>query len=125
MCGRSASIGEVISAASAVLIIAGGCAKNTSIDYNPLHRLTKEAEEEGNSEAARLFSQIARIEKHHEERYRKLLEMVENGTVYQREQPIRWKCSVCGHVHEGTAPPAKCPACKHPKEYYEPESMAF
>ena len=85
----------------------------------------KEAEEEGNMEAARLFTQVAKIEKHHEERYRKLLEMVENGTVYKREKPIRWKCSVCGYVVEGTEPPPKCPACKHPKEYYEPESMTF
>ena len=85
----------------------------------------KEAEEEGNMEAARLFSQVAKIEKHHEERYRKLLEMVESGTVYTREEPIKWKCSVCGYVHEGTEPPAKCPACKHSKEHFEPESMAF
>jgi len=85
----------------------------------------KEAEEEGNMEAARLFTQIAKVEKHHEERYRKLLEMVENGTVYKREKPIRWKCAVCGYVVEGTEPPPKCPACKHPKEHYEPESMSF
>jgi len=85
----------------------------------------QEAEAEGNAEAARLFKQVAKIEKHHEERFRKLLEMVENGTVYEREQPIRWKCSVCGYVVEGKHPPTKCPACKHPKEYYEPESMAF
>lgn len=85
----------------------------------------EEAQQEGNAEAARLFSQIAKIEKHHEERFRKLLQMVENGTVYKREQPIRWKCSVCGYIVEAAEPPAKCPACKHPKEYYEPESMAF
>ena len=85
----------------------------------------KEAEAEGNTEAARLFTQVAKIEKHHEERYKKLLEMVENGTVYKRETPIRWKCAVCGYVTEGTEPPPKCPACKHPKEYYEPESMSF
>lgn len=81
----------------------------------------KEAEEEGNHEAANLFRQIARVEKHHEERYKKLLEMVENGTVYQREKPIKWICSKCGYVHEGTEPPAECPSCKHPREYYEPE----
>jgi rubrerythrin len=85
----------------------------------------KEAEEEGNAEAARLFRQIAKIEKHHEERFRKLLEMVESGTVYRREQPIRWKCSVCGYIVEAKEPPAQCPACKHPKEYYEPESPVF
>jgi rubrerythrin len=85
----------------------------------------KEAEAEGNVEAARLFAQIAKVEKHHEMRYRKLLEMVENGTVYKRDEPIRWKCSVCGYIVEGTEPPPKCPACKHPREYYEPEAMCF
>jgi len=85
----------------------------------------KEAEEEGNTAAANLFKQIAKIEAHHEERFRKLLEMVEKGTVYKREEPIHWKCSVCGFIHEGTEPPPKCPSCKHPTEYYEPEAMAF
>ena len=85
----------------------------------------KEAEEEGETEAAILFNQIAKIESHHRERYKKLLEMVEAGTVYTREQPIKWKCSVCGYVHEGTEPPSKCPACKHAKEYYEPANMDF
>lgn len=85
----------------------------------------KEAEEEGNEEAARLFTQIAKIETEHAARYKKLLEMVEKGTVYKRDEPIRWKCSVCGFIHEGTEPPAECPSCSHPKEYYEPEAMAF
>lgn len=83
----------------------------------------KEAEEEGNEEAARLFEQIAKVEKEHEERYKKLLEMVENGTVYKREKPIRWRCMKCGYIHEGTQPPDACPSCKHPKEYYEPECL--
>jgi len=83
------------------------------------------AEEEGNKEAAILFKMIARVEAEHRDRYKKLLEMVENGRVYTRDEPIRWKCAVCGYIHEGTEPPAKCPSCKHPREYYEPESMEF
>ena len=83
------------------------------------------AEEEGNKEAAILFKMIARVEAEHRDRYTKLLEMVENGTVYKREEPIRWKCAVCGYIHEGTEPPAKCPCCQHPREYYEPENMEF
>jgi rubrerythrin len=83
----------------------------------------KEAEEEGNEEAAELFKQIAEVEKHHEARYRKLLEMVKNKTVYKRDKPILWKCAKCGYVHEGTEPPEKCPSCKHPPEYYEPEDL--
>jgi len=85
--------------------------------------MAKEAEEEGNKEAAVLFTQIAKVEAEHRERYKKLLEMVENGTVFKRDEPIRWKCSKCGHIHEGTEPPMKCPVCKHPKEYFEPESL--
>jgi rubrerythrin len=83
----------------------------------------KEAEEEGNMEAAALFRQIAKVEAHHRDRYKRLLEMVENGTVFKREKPIKWKCSVCGYVHEGTEPPPKCPCCKHPREHFEPANM--
>jgi rubrerythrin len=85
----------------------------------------KDAEEEGDKAAAMAFKQVAKIEAHHRERYKKLLEMVESGSAYQREEPIKWKCSVCGYVHEGTEPPPKCPSCKHPKEYYEPACMDF
>ncbi len=83
----------------------------------------KEAEEEGNLEAAVLFKQIAKVEEHHRDRYKRCLEMVADGTVFKREKPIKWKCSKCGFTHEGTEPPPKCPACKHPKEYYEPANM--
>jgi len=83
------------------------------------------AEKEGNKEAAKLFKQIAKVEKQHEARYKKLLEMVEKGTVFKREKPIRWKCSKCGFIHTGTEPPEKCPSCKHAREYYEPECMCF
>ena len=83
----------------------------------------KEAEEEGNQEAAILFRMIGKIEEKHRERYNRLLEMVQNGTVFKREQPIKWKCSVCGYTYEGTEPPPKCPACKNAKEFYEPASL--
>ena len=51
--------------------------------------------------------------------------MVEAGTVFKREQSIKWKCSVCGYIIEGTEPPAKCPSCKNPREYYEPANLDF
>ena len=79
----------------------------------------KVAEEEGFTEAATLFKQIAKVEKEHRERYKKLLKMVEEGSVFKREKAIAWKCSKCGFQYEGTEPPAKCPCCKHPKEYFE------
>ena len=85
----------------------------------------EQAENEGNSEAADKFRQIAKVEEQHRERYKKLLELVEKGMVFKRDKPIRWKCSKCGYIHEGTEPPEKCPSCKHPKEYYEPECMSF
>lgn len=88
-------------------------------------KFAKQAEEEGNKEAAELFTEIGNVEKHHEERYKKLLKMVESGSVFKRDKPIRWKCSKCGYIHEGNEPPNACPSCKHPKEYYEPECMCF
>ena len=83
----------------------------------------EQADKEGNKEAAILFRQIAKVEAHHRDRYKKLLDMVEKGTVWKREKPIKWKCGVCGYVHEGTEPPEKCPCCKHAKEHFEPASL--
>jgi rubrerythrin len=88
-------------------------------------KMQKEAEEEGNEKAAKLFREVSEVEKHHEKRYKKLLEMVEKGTVWKREKPIRWKCSKCGYIYEGKEPPEKCPSCKHAREYYGPECMCF
>jgi rubrerythrin len=85
----------------------------------------KAAEEEGHKEAAALFKQIAKVEAEHRERYKKLLKLVEEGKVFKRDKPIRWRCSKCGYIHEGQEPPEKCPSCQHPKEYYEPECMCF
>jgi rubrerythrin len=85
----------------------------------------KEAEEEGNMEAAILFTQIAKIEALHRDRYQRLLDLVESGKVFTREEAIDWKCSLCGYTHNGTEPPPKCPSCQHPKEYYEPANMAL
>ena len=95
-------------------------------DYETVNmypQFAEEAEAEGNTEAAILFKMIGKIEAHHRERYKKLLEMVQNGTVFKREKPIKWKCSVCGFTVEGTEPPPKCPACKNPREFYEPADL--
>ena len=85
----------------------------------------REAKAEGNEAAARLFQEIGEVEQHHRERFQKLLELVESGMVYERERPIKWKCSVCGNIHEGKEPPISCPCCHHPKEFYEPASLDF
>ena len=83
------------------------------------------AKEEGHTQAMVLFQQIAKVEAHHRDRYKKLLAMVEAGTVFKRDEPIEWKCSVCGYTHDGTEPPETCPCCKHGKAYYEPSDLSF
>ena len=85
--------------------------------------MVKDAEEEGNKEAAGLFTQIAKVEKHHEERYEKLLEMLEKDSLFKRDKKIKWKCSKCGYIYEGLEPPKKCPSCKHEFNYFEPEDL--
>ena len=57
----------------------------------------------------------------HEWRYRQLLSRMEEHEVFRREEPIKWQCRNCGYIHEGLNPPEKCPACLHPKAYFEPK----
>ena len=85
----------------------------------------KEAEEEGFKEIANRFRQIAEIEKHHEERYRKLLENLEEGTVFKKGSIVIWKCRNCGHIHVGLNAPEVCPVCAHPKSYFEIEAQNY
>jgi rubrerythrin len=79
----------------------------------------KVAKEEGFAEIANTFEKIALVEKEHEIRYRKLLDNVKNGSVFQKAQPVRWVCRNCGYVHEGVSAPEECPACQHPRKYFE------
>ena len=88
-------------------------------------QMEKDAIEEGKDKAAKLFKEIAEVERHHEARFKKLLELVEKGKVFKRNKSIRWKCSKCGYIHSGKEPPEECPSCKHPGEYYEPDCMCF
>jgi rubrerythrin len=83
----------------------------------------KDAKEEGIREAEILFKTIAMVEEHHRNRYKRILEMVINESVYKRDEPIKWKCDVCGYIHTGKEPPGVCPCCKHAKEYFEPANM--
>jgi len=77
------------------------------------------AKEEGFAEIARSFEQIAKVERFHESRYRKLAANVANGEVFKKKSPVRWHCTNCGYVFEGTEAPKECPACKHPQSFYE------
>ena len=83
------------------------------------------ADEEGFPEVAAAFTMIAKVEKEHEERYRKLLDNVEKGKVFTKDQPVQWKCRNCGYVHEGTGELEKCPACLHPQSYFEVRAKNF
>ncbi|MGI6129641.1 MAG: rubrerythrin [bacterium] len=80
----------------------------------------KTAREEGFTEIATLMEEVAEVEEAHEERFRKLLDRVKNNTVFRRDTPIKWRCRNCGYIHEGTEPPEVCPACVHPRSFYEP-----
>lgn len=80
---------------------------------------SKIAEDEGFPQIARSFEQIAKVEKFHESRYRKLIQNVANGEVFKKKDKVKWHCSNCGYVFEGTEAPKECPACKHPQAYYE------
>lgn len=79
----------------------------------------KIAKEEGFTEVASSFEQIAKVEKFHEARYRKLINNVANKEVFKKKSPVKWHCRNCGYVFEGTEPPKECPACKHPQAFYE------
>ena len=79
----------------------------------------KVAKEEGFDRIAFLFEAVGKIEKEHEERYRKLLENVQNGKVFEAGEVKIWKCRNCGHIVVGTSAPAVCPVCNHPQSYFE------
>jgi rubrerythrin len=76
------------------------------------------AKEEGFTLIAALFELVGKIEKEHEERYRKLLANIEGGLVFSRDQDQIWQCSNCGHIVIGKKAPELCPVCKHPKAYF-------
>ncbi|MEG0873124.1 MAG: rubrerythrin family protein [Clostridia bacterium] len=79
----------------------------------------KTAKEEGFDHIAYLFESVGKIEKEHEERYRKLLENIEEGKVFQRGEIKMWKCRNCGHIHIAISAPPLCPVCEHAKSYFE------
>ena len=79
----------------------------------------EQARQEGLSQVATAFTEIAEVEEEHEKRYRKLLENVRQGRVFARDTVVRWRCRNCGYVHQGKAAPQVCPACRHPQAFYE------
>lgn len=79
----------------------------------------KTAKEEGFDRLAYLFEAVGAIEKEHEERYRKLLNNVEEGLVFSKDGDRIWQCRNCGHIVVGKKAPEVCPVCNHPKSYFE------
>jgi len=79
----------------------------------------KVARKEGFDKVADSFKEIAEVEEQHEKRYRKLLENINKNIVFRKDKIVKWKCRNCGYVHEGKEAPEKCPACNHPKAFYE------
>ncbi|MCD8175940.1 MAG: rubrerythrin family protein [Tannerellaceae bacterium] len=83
------------------------------------------ADEEGFPKIAVAFRMIAKVEAEHEARYRKLLANLEDGSVFKKEEPIKWQCRNCGFVHEGKTAPGNCPACDHPQAFFEPKKENY
>ena len=82
-------------------------------------RMAAEARAEGFDEIAEKFEQVGAIEKHHEERYRKLLKNIEDKVVFSREGDCIWQCSNCGHIVVGKQAPEECPVCNHPQSFFQ------
>ena len=82
-------------------------------------QFAKDAQEEGFSDIAFVYTKISEVEKKHEERYRKLAKNIEDGTVFTKNEKTLWKCTNCGYIFEGKGAPELCPACAHPKAYFE------
>ncbi|MEM1688997.1 MAG: rubrerythrin family protein [Candidatus Hadarchaeales archaeon] len=120
------SFNEVVVEASAPVVF-GNTKQNLeaaiageNYEYTKMYpEFAKIADEEGLHEIANRLRAIAKAEEHHEERFKKLLKEVQNGTVFKKPEPIWWVCRECGYVHYGTEPPQECPSCGHPRSFYQ------
>ena len=88
-------------------------------------RMAREAREEGFLEIAKKFEMVAAIEKHHEERYRKLLKNVNDRKVFSKDGDVIWQCANCGHIVVGRQAPEICPVCDHPQSYFQVEATNY
>lgn len=92
---------------------------------NMYERMAAEADEEGFPEIAFRFRAVAAVERHHEERYRRLLQNIEEGIVFSREGDTVWICRNCGHLVIGKKAPEVCPVCNHKKSFFEIEARNY
>jgi len=89
-------------------------------EYTQMYpEFAKIAEEEGLPKIAKRLRAIAQAERHHEERFKKLLSMVEAGKVFVKDEEVWWVCRECGYTHFGREPPDRCPSCDHPRSYFQ------
>ena len=101
-------------------------AEGENYEWTEMYKIfAAEAKEEGFTRIAALFELVAKIENAHEDRYRKLIENLENGIVFEKTQEVVWICRNCGHLHVGKAAPVVCPTCDHPQAYFEVHSVNY
>ncbi len=95
-------------------------AAGENLEWTSLYQdFAKTAKDEGFPEVARSFEQVAKVERFHESRYRKLINNIANQEVFKKKTAVKWHCINCGYVIESAEAPKECPACKHPQAYYE------
>ena len=105
---------------SLIYVLIYYAAAGENLEWTTLYAdFEKIARDEGFPEVAESFKQIAKVERFHEARYRKLSSNLQANTVFKKKESIKWHCRNCGYVFEGTEAPKECPACKHPQAYYE------
>ncbi len=96
------------------------CIAGENLEHTSMYpTFAKEAREEGFVEIAEMFEKIAAIEKEHEARFREMLSIIENQTVFKKDVSTKWRCRNCGHIHEGPEAPESCPTCNHPQAFFE------
>lgn len=95
-------------------------ASGENFEWSKMYKeFAEDAINEGFIQIARLFKGVAEIEKHHEDRYNKLTNNLENDLVFQKENVVLWECRNCGHIHEGTDAPSICPVCSHEQSFFQ------
>ena len=95
-------------------------AEGENYEYTTMYLdFEKIARDEGFTEIADVFREIGEVEEQHEKRFLRLLENIKTNSVFKKDHPVRWKCLNCGYIHEGEEAPELCPACAHPRAYYE------
>lgn len=108
--------GEIASTAENLLAAAEG----ENFEWTDMYeRMAREAREEGFEEIAKKFEMVGAIEKHHEERYRKLLKNLNDKKVFSKDGDAIWQCANCGHIVIGKTAPEVCPVCNHPQAYFQ------